>query len=213
MREEVDDGGLDLREEVLDLRRPLHADEAGADHQHLGLLPVQVMQLVVLLEDVSAAALEEALVDVRPIADLARLLVDRREPQRLAPLVEDTEVAPGGDDAVVEIDGLHLLAEHGLDRRDTVLAVQVLHLAPDELAAHAPLDHGAKREGQRVQMLRLHVSPQHAGSILEKLLSVNNCHQVVVLEIPGDAEAGETAADDEDATLRRRHGRRCRGWN
>ena len=39
------------------------------------------------------------------------------------------------------------------------------HLAPDELAAHALLDHGVEREGEGVEVLRLHVGAQDAYTI------------------------------------------------
>ena len=39
-RQEVDDGQLDVWEEMLDLRGPLHADEAGTDDENCGLLLV-----------------------------------------------------------------------------------------------------------------------------------------------------------------------------
>ena len=95
--------------------------------------------------------------------------------------------------------------EHGLVGGGLLVAIQLLNLAPDELAAHAGLagvarakndksanvslvpslflplpdlpqptlphlDHWLQREGQGIQVLRLHVGPQHARSVLEKLL-------------------------------------------
>mmetsp|Transcript_39719 Transcript_39719/g.102870 ORF Transcript_39719/g.102870 Transcript_39719/m.102870 type:complete len:320 (-) Transcript_39719:216-1175(-) len=146
----VDDGELHVGEEVLDLRGPLHTDEAGADDEASGLPLVQVVQLVELLQHVPAAALDEALVDVRPVADLPGLLVNRGEPQRLAHGLEGAEVAARADDAVVEADLVRGAREDWLDLRVLLSAVQRLHLAPDELHTHGALQHRLQREGQRI---------------------------------------------------------------
>mmetsp|Transcript_97285 Transcript_97285/g.274254 ORF Transcript_97285/g.274254 Transcript_97285/m.274254 type:complete len:320 (+) Transcript_97285:320-1279(+) len=146
----VDDGELHVGEEVLDLRGPLHTDEAGANDEASGLPLVQVVQLVELLQHVPAAALDEALVDVRPVADLPGLLVNRGEPQRLAHGLEGAEVAARADDAVVEADLVRGAREDGLDLRVLLSAVQRLHLAPDELHTHGALQHRLQREGQRI---------------------------------------------------------------
>merc|ERR1719284_181457 len=65
-RQHVDDGDLQVREEVLQLGGPLHADEARANHKYRGLLGCETLDVDVLLEDVAPAALVEPLVDVAP---------------------------------------------------------------------------------------------------------------------------------------------------
>mmetsp|Transcript_25978 Transcript_25978/g.77391 ORF Transcript_25978/g.77391 Transcript_25978/m.77391 type:complete len:442 (+) Transcript_25978:429-1754(+) len=205
LRQEVDDGDLELREEVLELGGPLHADEAGADDEDRGLLRVQRVELVVLLEDVAAAALDEALVDVLPVAVLAGLLVHGGEPQRLTHGLERAEVAAGADHAELEADLLRRGREHGLDGRGLLGAVQLLHLAPDELHADGALEHGLEREGQGVQVAGFHEGAEDAGSILEVLLRVDDRHEVVLPQVARGEVAGELASDDEDALLHGRH--------
>mmetsp|Transcript_25980 Transcript_25980/g.77399 ORF Transcript_25980/g.77399 Transcript_25980/m.77399 type:complete len:444 (+) Transcript_25980:429-1760(+) len=205
VRQEVDDGDLELREEVLELGGPLHADEAGADDEDRGLLRVQRVELVVLLEDVAAAALDEALVDVLPVAVLAGLLVHGGEPQRLTHGLERAEVAAGADHAELEADLLRRGREHGLDGRGLLGAVQLLHLAPDELHADGALEHGLEREGQGVQVAGFHEGAEDAGSILEVLLRVDDRHEVVLPQVARGEVAGELASDDEDALLHGRH--------
>ena len=92
-RQEVDDRQLDIWEEVLDLRGPLNADEAGSNDENRGLLLVQVLELVVLLQNVTAASLQEALVDVLPVADGPSLFMHGREPKALTHGLEGPEVA------------------------------------------------------------------------------------------------------------------------
>merc|ERR1740121_290107 len=125
------------------------------------------MELVVFLQDVTPAPLDEALVDVWPIAHLASLLVDRREPQRLAHGLERAEVAASADDAVVEGDLVDHRREHGLDVRHLPVPIKTLDLAPDELHPDGSLQHGLKRESERIKMTRLHVGSQHSGRVLE----------------------------------------------
>mmetsp|Transcript_97288 Transcript_97288/g.274259 ORF Transcript_97288/g.274259 Transcript_97288/m.274259 type:complete len:258 (+) Transcript_97288:223-996(+) len=81
LRKSVDDGQLQVWEEVLQLSDPLHADEAGAHDQDRGTLRVEHLDGGVLLEDVAAAAFQKTLVQMRPRALRPRTLVDRREPQ------------------------------------------------------------------------------------------------------------------------------------
>mmetsp|Transcript_33080 Transcript_33080/g.53230 ORF Transcript_33080/g.53230 Transcript_33080/m.53230 type:complete len:367 (+) Transcript_33080:249-1349(+) len=181
--QEVDDRELDVREEVVDLCGPLHADEASAHHQDGSLLLVQRCELVVLLQDVPAAALDEALVNVLPVAHLARLLVDGREPQGFAHGLEGPEVAACADDAVLEGNRVHLAGEHGLDGGCLLLAIQLLHLTPDELHAHLALQHGLQGEGQRVQVRRLHEGAKHTGRVLEVLLSIDNRDIELLLQL------------------------------
>ena len=81
--------------------------------------------------------------------------------------------------------------EHRLVSGSLLVAVQLLDFAPDELAAHAGLSGGREdalcscceaqlapclddrlqREGQGIQVLRLHIGAQHTRSVLEELLS------------------------------------------
>mmetsp|Transcript_4868 Transcript_4868/g.12209 ORF Transcript_4868/g.12209 Transcript_4868/m.12209 type:complete len:240 (-) Transcript_4868:43-762(-) len=210
--QKVDDRKEEVWEEVLQLRRPLHADEARAHHEDAGFFFVQALEVRVLLEDVTAPAFEETLVQVWPTAFGTSLLVDSGEPQRLAPLVERPEVAATSDDAVIEVQRLLLLREDGLDRRQAFGSVKLRDLAPNELATHPLLDDGEERECQSVQVLGLHIGAQHAGGIFEVLFAVDDGHKVVVLEVPRAAQPRETAADDEDAPLGRhdllRSGRR-----
>mmetsp|Transcript_44451 Transcript_44451/g.91895 ORF Transcript_44451/g.91895 Transcript_44451/m.91895 type:complete len:317 (-) Transcript_44451:400-1350(-) len=92
-RQEVNDGQLDIWEEMLDLRGPLHTNEPGTDDENCGLLLVQILQLVVLLQNMTAAALEEALVDVLPVTDGPPFLMDCREPKALAHGLEGPKIA------------------------------------------------------------------------------------------------------------------------
>mmetsp|Transcript_9238 Transcript_9238/g.20959 ORF Transcript_9238/g.20959 Transcript_9238/m.20959 type:complete len:461 (-) Transcript_9238:32-1414(-) len=204
--QEVDDGVLELREEVAELGDPLHADEARTDHEDGGLLLVELPDVVVLLENVAPAPLQEALIQVRPRALRLGLGVDGGEPERLAPLVEGAEVAAAGDDAEVEVDHLVLRGEHLLDRGGAPGPVQLENLAPDVLAAHLLLDDGVEAEREGVQVLRLHVRAQDSGGVLEELLGIHDRDQEVVAEVARGGEAREAAADDEHAPLGRRHG-------
>merc|ERR1719277_1219584 len=132
--------------------------------------------------------------------------MDGREPQRFSPLVEDAEVATCGDHAEIKINDLLLLNEHGLHCARPVVAVQVQHLAPDELAAHSPLDDGIQRERQRIKVLGLHVCTQDAWRVLEELLRIDYRHEKVSRQIPTHTEACKAASNNEDAALRWRHG-------
>mmetsp|Transcript_13041 Transcript_13041/g.35522 ORF Transcript_13041/g.35522 Transcript_13041/m.35522 type:complete len:460 (-) Transcript_13041:6-1385(-) len=205
LREGVDDGQLQFREEVLQFRDPFHTDEAGTHDQDLGALLIQLLDGGILLEDMPAASLQEALIQVGPRAFWARGFMDSGEPEGLAPFVEDAKVAARRDDAEVKVDDLLLLAEHRLDRGSAFRSVQICDLAPDELAAHPALNDRVKREGQRVEVLGLDISAQHARSVLEELLGIDNGHQKVILQIPGYAESCEAAANDKHTALGRWH--------
>mmetsp|Transcript_107651 Transcript_107651/g.219694 ORF Transcript_107651/g.219694 Transcript_107651/m.219694 type:complete len:391 (+) Transcript_107651:77-1249(+) len=134
--QEVDDCELELREEVTELRNPLHTDEARTHDENRGVLVFQRLDGAILLQDVPAAALQKSLIEVGPGALRPSRLVHSREPERLAPLVERAEVAPRSDHAVVEINLLRRRLEHRLDRGGLVRIAQLRHLAPDELAIH-----------------------------------------------------------------------------
>mmetsp|Transcript_60920 Transcript_60920/g.132144 ORF Transcript_60920/g.132144 Transcript_60920/m.132144 type:complete len:296 (+) Transcript_60920:438-1325(+) len=103
----VNESDLDVREEVLQLSCPLDSDEASANNEDSGLLLVELINLVVLLENVASASLNETLIDMAPLAQRPVLLMDHREPERLPVLLEWAKVAPCADDAVVERQGVH----------------------------------------------------------------------------------------------------------
>merc|ERR1740129_998304 len=165
---------VQIREEMLQLCHPLHADEACPNDQDGCLLFVESLDGRILLQDVASAALEESLIQMRPGSLRTGCLVNCWEPERLSPLVEDTEVATCGYHAEVKIDHLLLINEHRLDRASSVGAIQLQHLAPDKLAAHAALDHWIKGKSQGVQMLGLHVRTQDTRRILKKLLGIHD---------------------------------------
>eukprot|EP00414_Alexandrium_minutum_P001597 CAMPEP_0113822170 /NCGR_PEP_ID=MMETSP0328-20130328/2107_1 /TAXON_ID=39455 /ORGANISM="Alexandrium minutum" /LENGTH=538 /DNA_ID=CAMNT_0000790107 /DNA_START=31 /DNA_END=1648 /DNA_ORIENTATION=+ /assembly_acc=CAM_ASM_000350 len=203
--QEVDDRELELGEEVLQLRDPLDADEAGAHHEDRGLLLVEIRELVVLLQDVAAPALDEALVDVRPIADLPALLVHGGEPEGLAHWLEGPEVAARADDAVVVSDVVRA-REHGLHVGNLVLGIEALDLTPDELHTRLPLQDRLQGEGQGIKVARLHEGAEHAGSVLEVLLGIHDRHVEALLQLPRAECARELAADHKNLALAASHG-------
>ena len=72
------------------------------------------MQTVELLKLVPAAALQVALVDVRPNTDRLSLLIDSGKPQRLAHVLEGPAVAASMGDAVIKPDILRSVHEDRL---------------------------------------------------------------------------------------------------
>mmetsp|Transcript_55116 Transcript_55116/g.120579 ORF Transcript_55116/g.120579 Transcript_55116/m.120579 type:complete len:446 (-) Transcript_55116:16-1353(-) len=200
--EEVDDRQLQLREEVLQLGCPFHANEAGAHNQNRGLLLVEIMQLLVLFQHMATAALQVALVDVLPIRMSSGLFVHSGEPQGLTHGLERSEVATGANDAIVEANLLHVVRANGLDGGRLTIPVELLHFTPDEFHAHLSFIDRLQGEGQGIEVRRSDEGTEHARGILEVLLAVHHCHVKFLLQLAGAKIAGELATDQQHSLLR-----------
>mmetsp|Transcript_95305 Transcript_95305/g.116706 ORF Transcript_95305/g.116706 Transcript_95305/m.116706 type:complete len:206 (+) Transcript_95305:925-1542(+) len=186
---------------MLQFSRPFHADEAGADHQHGGLLLVEATEFLVLLQHVAASTLQIPLIDVLPIAMTASLLVHSREPQGLAHWLEGPEIAARANDAVVKANLVHVVGKHGLHAGCLLVAIQLFHLAPNELHAHLSLKDRLQSKGQGIQVRRPHESTENTWSVLEILLAVHHGHIELFLQLAGTEIAGELATDQQNALL------------
>merc|ERR1719454_837118 len=132
------------------------------------------------------------------------------KPQRLAPFVERTKIAPCGNDAIVEVYRFRLVHEHWLDQGSPLFSLQLQDLAPDELALHLRLNHWLESEAQRIEVLGLHVGTEHTGCVLKELLAVHHCNQEAMCQVAGANQAAETTANDKDASMVwRRHGEKA----
>ena len=175
---------------MLELGDPLNTDETGTNNEDGGLFLVELGEAVVLLEDMTTAALDEALVDVGPGAVRAGLLVDGGEPEGLSPLVEGTEIATSRDHAVVKADGLDGFGEHGLDVGASL--VELLDLAPEELNTKTAFEHILKSEGKSIEMGGLDVGAKNTGGVLEIFFGINDGNLELLVKITGNQETGET---------------------
>mmetsp|Transcript_12058 Transcript_12058/g.26786 ORF Transcript_12058/g.26786 Transcript_12058/m.26786 type:complete len:404 (-) Transcript_12058:8-1219(-) len=202
LRKGINDGHTQIWEEVVQFCGPLHSDEASTHNQNRRLLVVELLEACILFQNVPAPTLQETLIQVRPAALRPGLSVHCWEPKRLTPLVKGSKVATACDNTVVKIERLLRISEHWLDCRRLLWSVQLRHLTPDELAPHSPFNHWKQGERQSIEMLRLHVCTQHARSVLEVLLAVNNGDQVVILQVTGNAEPSKAAANNEHAAVR-----------
>mmetsp|Transcript_139821 Transcript_139821/g.243505 ORF Transcript_139821/g.243505 Transcript_139821/m.243505 type:complete len:422 (-) Transcript_139821:128-1393(-) len=186
-RQEVNDGEIQGGEEILKLGDPLNTDETCSDYKNLCVLLRQLGDLVVLLEDVASAALNVALVNVLPRAVYPGLLVDCWKPQGLTHLREWSEVASCADDAVVEGDGVPgIRVEDGLDFG--IIGRELLHLAPDKLDTHLPLNDWLQSEAERIEMPWLHVRAQNTWGVLKELLGIHDGDIEMRLEITSTKE-------------------------
>merc|ERR1719272_1586319 len=117
--------------------------------------------------------------------------MNRGEPQRFAPFVEGTEVAARCDNAVIVVDHLLIVVKHRLDCCRSLVAIELCHFAPDELAAHPGFDYGMKGEGEGIQVLWFHVGAQDTWGILKELLAVDDRHQEVRAQVSCASESFE----------------------
>ena len=103
--------------------------------------------------------------------------MDRGEPEGLAPRMEHIEIAASTDHAVVEADDVPVLGARVENRLYGCLLlfnVNLLDLAPDELAPHLTFDHGLDCEGERVKVCGLHEATQNTRRVLKELLRIDD---------------------------------------
>jgi len=212
-RQEVDDGHPEAWEVVLELCCPLNTNETSASNHDGGVLGSQASDLVVLLQNVTTSSFVETLINVTPFTLGTVGFMHSWEPQRFTNWRERVEVAARTDDAVVEADlvgaSASLLAVDWKDFCCVVVAIKGQDFAPDILHTHAALDDRLEGKAEGVEVSRLDIASEDSWSVLEELLSIDNCDVEVLLQITSAEEASELTTNAEDLALLTRSEHHC----
>ena len=90
-------------------------------------------------------------------------------------------------------------------KRCSYPSIKLEDLSPNELDAHAALDHWLQGEAERVEVGWLHVASEDTWGVLEELLGIHNSGVEVLLEVTGAEETRELTTDQENSALGASH--------
>mmetsp|Transcript_52772 Transcript_52772/g.115750 ORF Transcript_52772/g.115750 Transcript_52772/m.115750 type:complete len:224 (-) Transcript_52772:237-908(-) len=141
--EKVNNVKLQSGKEVAQLCGPLDTNESCSCNQNCGSLVVETFQLVVLFDNVSSSALDEPLIQVRPLRHFTADLVHGGKPQGFPLRSQKIEIASRADQTIVKRQGLQRATrgEHGLDLGGHIVAIKLLHFTPKKFHVQLSLQH------------------------------------------------------------------------
>jgi len=185
--QKVNDGKVQVGEEVLQFSDPLNTNETSTNHKELGFFFFECFDCLILGPNVPAASFNVTLIELLPLTDLASNFVNSGEPQGFALWFERAKIATAANDAVVKIDGFVLVCEHWLDCGCFVISVQAEHLSPNEFATHLGFNDRVQIKTESVVVLWFHVGTQDTWGVLEKFFGIYNCDQEMRAHVTGNA--------------------------